>query len=266
MLGAFVFFHLVFGWKELKPNQRIFDLLLLGSSFVFILVYYFVVFRNIGKVLYGEIPYNQILLFAKNIFNYILIDPFLIFVLPLLIVYRIYLVCLKLSRKEPIYDSLLIASFVCVLVFLKLNMCAYHYLLPAYAFGIIGMVYFLFGQEYLKKIFLKTAASVCLVIFFINPLPAGLHLISYYKNVPTNFQRTLNYLDVYISTQNHRVNIYLDGVNRGSNTEVYHSFIAYLNFRGLSDKTFDFKSDLVSDNKLLFSTGDPSSRYTVFQT
>ena len=266
MLGAFVFFHLVFGWKELKPNQRIFDLLLLGSSFVFILVYYFVVFRNIGKVLYGEIPYNQILLFAKNIFNYILIDPFLIFVLPLLIVYRIYLVCLKLSRKEPIYDSLLIASFVCVLVFLKLNMCAYHYLLPAYAFGIIGMVYFLFGQEYLKKIFLKTAASVCLVIFFINPLPAGLHLISYYKNVPTNFQRTLNYLDVYISTQNHRVNIYLDGVNRGSNTEVYHSFIAYLNFQGLSDKTFDFKSDLVSDNKLLFSTGDPSSRYTVFQT
>jgi hypothetical protein len=266
MLGTFVFCHLIFGWKVLKPNQKIFDFLLLGSSFIFILVYYFVVYRNIGKVLYGEIPYSQVLLFVKNIINYILIDPFLIFVLPLLIMYRIYLVCFKQSGKEPIYDSLLIASFVYVLVFLKLNMCAYHYLLPAYAFGITGMVYFLFKQEYLKHVFLKVTVSIGLIIFFSSLLPAGLHLISYYKNVPTNFQRTLDYLEAYIPTQNHRVNIYLDGVNRGSNTEVYHSFIAFLNFRGLDDKAFDFKSDLASDNKLLFSAGDPTSLYAVFQT
>ncbi|MEI6154026.1 MAG: hypothetical protein WCQ90_08050, partial [Deltaproteobacteria bacterium] len=267
MLGTFAFFHLLLGWEKFSFRQKLFDILLLVSSCVFILVYYFIVFINMTGSRYGKTPYNQILVFAKNIFNYMLSDPFLIIVLPLLIMYRSFLVFYKRSSKEPIYDSLLIASFVYVLAFLKLNILfGYYYLLPAYVFGIVGITYFLFNQEYLKKILFKIGVLISLLIFFINSLPTGLHLISYHKNVPINFQKTLDYLEGYIPLQKHRVNIYLDGVNRGSGIEFYDSFAKFLKFRGLSIKTFDFRSDMESDHKIIFSSGDSSSPYTVFQS
>lgn len=232
------------------------------SSFIFLLVYYFIVYINKGDSLYGNTTVNPILLFAKNGFNYALSDPLLIFILLPLVLYRIYII-FKSKKADMLYDSLLFSSAIYIFVFLKLNMFAYHYLLPAYSFGLIAVVYFLVVEKLYKKILFKILAFITLFFIVFSSLPTGFAFISHYKNVPHNFQNTLTFLTEYIEKQdkNNRVSIFLDGVNRNGG-EVHHSFIKYLEYRGLTHNQFDIKTD-EKDNGIGLVAIKEDSPYTV---
>ena len=264
MLGGFTFFHLLSGWKSLNIKQRLFDVLLIVSAITFSLVYFFVIFTKKGIVNYGDTPYNPIITFIKNMFSYMLSDPFLIVLLLGLFLYRFYEIISRKKKLEPLYDATIFSGVAYVLFFLKFKVFNYHYLLPAYVFSIFGLVHFLIRKEYIKKKVCKCLFGVAIVIYIFSALPVSLHLISYYKNVPNTFQDTLGFLTKYINKEEKRVTIYLDGVDRGGGKEIYVSFANYFNYKGLRDIQFDFKSDISSRNSVIFLEGNPESPFTVF--
>jgi hypothetical protein len=265
MLGALGFFHLAFGWKILNKRQKLFDALLMASATIFVMVYFFVIFLKKGHYSYGDTPYSFIIVFTKNTFNYVLSDPFLIILLFVLVIYRFYVILMKKEHLDALHDATLLSGTIYVLAFLKLNIWSYHYLLPAYVFATFGIVHFLVKEKYINRIVIKAAVCIALVLFIFNALPVGIHLISSYKNIPNNFQNTLTYLTDYIRRDRERVTIYLDGVDRGNSMEVYYSFIKYLAYKHVNPDQFDLKSDIPSNNALLFSKGDPQSPFTVFR-
>lgn len=264
MLGSFAFFHLVFGWKELNIKQKIFDFLLIISAFIFIVIYFFVVHVHKGDTLYGASTINPLLVFVKNIFNYTLSDPLVVFIMLPLVLWRIYAI-IKSKKVNCLYDAMLFSSAIYVLVFLKLNMFAHHYLLPAYAFGLVAIVYFIFQEQLYKTIVFKFLGVLTGLFLIFSSLPTGLHLMSHYKNVPNNFQDTLSFLTRYIETKavdGQRVSIFIDGVNRNGG-EVHHSFIKYLEFRGLKSNQFDIKSDEDDNGILPIMEPKENASYTI---
>lgn len=266
MLGSFAFFHIVLGWKEINFKQKLFDYLLMFSAFVFALVYFFVVYIHKGDTLYGTTTVNPVLQLAKTIFNYSLHDPLLIFILLPLVMWRVYAI-IKNRRPNHLFDSMLFSSSIYILVFLKLNMFAHHYLLPAYAFGLVAIAFFVFSEQIYKKILFKVLIGISVFFTLLSSFPAGLHLFSHYKNVPNNFQNTLTFLDAYIdkhSKEGNKISIFLDGINRNGG-EVHHSFIKYLEYKGLNSNQFDIKSDQDDNGILPIVPPKNDANYTIWK-
>lgn len=265
MLGSFAFLHLIFGWKELNLKQKFLDCLLMTSSFIFIILYFLIVFINKGETLYGETNVPWIIAFAKNIFNYIMSDPMIIFILLTIIFWRLYNLILNREKTHILFDSLLFSSSLYIFVFFKLKIFSYHYLLPVYAFGIIAMLYYI--EELLKEMKFKYLFFVTLMLIVLSSFLISLHLISHYKNVPNNFQATLNFISEYIKKNpkdDKKISIFLYNVDRNTGVEVYHSFIKYLEFKGLNQNTFDMKTN-IEDTGVLKLSEIEDSPYTVFK-
>lgn len=264
MLGSFAFFHLALGWKTINLKQKIFDFLLIVSALIFITIYFVVVYLNKGDILYGATTVYPLLSFIKNLFNYTLSDPILIFILLPLFIWRIYII-IESKSVDCLFDAMLFSSTLYILVFLTLNIFAPYYLLPAYAFGLITILHFITQAELHKKIVFKFLGIVTGLFIVFGSFPAGLYFIAHYKNVPNNFQNTLLFLTEYIKEKaigDKRVSIFLDGVNRNGG-EVHCSFIKYLEFKGLTSSQFDIKSD-ENDNGFLFvSQLNTDALYTI---
>ena len=180
--------------------------------------------------------------------------------LPYFVLYRIYQVFVKKSPFVPLLDSALVAALVLCAEYVALKIGDIHYLLPAYIFGLVGLVgmgVYHWGARIIKAIYV-----LCLVIFLGNSMFMSAYQFTFYKVVPNNFQDTLAFLTKY-TTQNPHTHIYLEGVNRASGVEVYHSFGAWLNFYGAKD--FDLYSDIEVDNVLL-GKEKPDSPYSVFRS
>ena len=259
MLGGFCFFYMLFSYK--KASKNLLSFLLLCSCVLWLVLYYvFVLAVKTSSGNYGDTPYNAIIVFLKNITNYALSEPFLFIGIFALIVFRFYLIVFRHFKINPILDSLMLASFLHSLAYFALNIYSFHYPLPAYIFGIIPLAFYF--REYLKYFFIKCIIALCVFIYIFNSFPAFVYQFNHYKAVPNNFARTIDFLASYIN-ENPHINIYLDGVNRASSGEVYHSFIKNLEFRGVSD--FDMKSDLPIDN-ILLGRADKTSTYSVFKS
>ncbi|RDU57569.1 hypothetical protein [Helicobacter sp. MIT 99-5507] len=266
MLGGFCFFYILFSYKQIlykqsNKNPIILSALLLISCGLWLIFYYiFVLAIKTNSGNYGDTPYNVIIVFLKNITNYALSEPFLFIGIFALLVFRFYFIVFKHCKINPILDSALIASFLHSLAYFALNIYSFHYPLPAYIFGIIPIAFYL--REYFKYLFIKCIVVICAFIWLFNSFPAFIYQFNHYKAVPNNFANTIDFLASYISKNPH-TNIYLDGVNRASSGEVYHSFIKNLEFKGIED--FDMKSDLPIDNALL-GKEDSTSKYSVFKS
>lgn len=272
LIGGLGLFHLVFGWRNLNVHQKIFDSLLLLSAFVFVLFYLFVVYFKRSGTLYGELDIAPLIAFIKNVFNYVLNDPFVTLLLFPLCFYRIYLL-IKKRELHYIFDPLLFVSVSYSLVFFMLNMFAYYYLLPAYAFAVPSVLYLWINEKLYNKTLFKILLITTGFFLLFSSLPTAIHFISHYKNVANNYQETLSFLTDYIHTDHtkgRKVNIFLDGVNRNESIEIYESFIKYLEFKGLQPSEFDFKSNEDDSGILKFlgiylSNNKTLAGYTVFQ-
>ncbi|MCI7484443.1 MAG: hypothetical protein MSA68_00590 [Helicobacter sp.] len=259
MLMTFGIMHLLFGFKISSTKTKIFDTLLVLSSIIWVIVYIsVVVLEKNSTTSYGDTPYNQLIVVCKITFNYILNEPFLFIALPLALIYRISLI--HKSKFHPLFDSSLLSALVLMGEYLVLRIGDVHYVLIAYVFGLIAL-----GSSILKfaySRYFKTVIIVCGAVFLLNSLPFALWVFMHYKVVPNSFQESLEFLSDYIKKNPH-TNIYLEGVNRASGVEVYHSFGSWLGFYGASG--FDLRSDLGIDNTYL-ATPDSQSPYSVFRS
>lgn len=261
MLGAFGFMHFILGYKQSLRIHKVFDIALVASSVVWLLVYIIVVVAHKHTTgSYGDTPYNQLLVMTKVIFTYVLQEPFLFVAVPLFVLYRIFMVLSKKSSCIPLLDASLVAALVLCAEYIVLKIGDIHYPLPAYIFGLVGLVGM--GVYYWRQRIIRVIYIVCLVLYISNSIFVSAYQFAFYKVVPNNFQDTLGFLSAY--TKDHpNTHIYLEGVNRASGVEVYHSFGSWLKFYGAED--FDLYSDTQVDN-ILLGKEEPNSPYSVFRS
>ena len=261
MILTFGFVHLILGFKNLAFRVRIFDVALILSALVWVVVYVIVILlQKESSGFYGDSPYNQMIVIAKVLLNYILNEPFLFIGIPLLLGFRIYKVFVRKEKILPLLDSSLVACFTLLAEYVVLKINDIHYPLPAYIFGIVGIIACVI--LYFKSVYIKLVGGICVLIFILNSLPFFVYQGAFYKFVPNNFQASLQFLSTY-TKQNPNTRIFLEGVNRASGVEVYGSFGKWLNYYKALD--FDLCSDLEIDNVFL-GKEEPNSPYSVFRS
>ncbi len=260
MIGAFAFVMLVCGHRKFSTQLRFFNILLLFSAMIWLVVYYFVVIANKqGDGRYGETPYNALLMVGKGFFTGLMNEPFLYGIVFVALIYRIYVVFVKKIAFNPLLDACIVASFVLLLEYIVLRLNSLHYPLPAYLFGLVVIGYFFirWRQQKMGRILLWFFG----VVFVSNALFVFIHFFAHYKFVPVNFQSTLSFVSQY-TQQNPHTKIYLEGVDRASNVEVYHSFGEWLLYFKALD--FDLLSDRAVDERF-FREEDSTAKWSVFK-
>lgn len=259
LLGVFAFCHIVFAyWNKEKIFKM--DYLLLLNCLIWIICYiFFVLLQKDGGGIYGDSPYNRLLLFARNFAHYFFNDPFLIFSLVPVLLLRLWSVVFKKQKIYPLYDSMLISSSIFLCAYFYLGLSDVHYSLPAYIMAIPPL--FICCRIYCRNGLMKLSCVFLGAMLVLNYIPMSLQYAIRYKFVPQNFQKTLEFLKEYAKGK--KIDIYLDGVNRASNVEVYVSFQKWMEFYGI--KNFDFFSDIPIDHALL-GKENPNSPYSVFRS
>lgn len=261
MLGIFGFVHCILSYKQSLRIHKVFDIAIVISSVVWLLVYVIVVVTHKHTAgSYGDTPYNQLFVMAKVVFTYILQEPFLFVAVPLFVLCRIFMVLSKKSPYIPLLDASLVGALALCVEYIVLKIGDTHYPLPAYIFGLVGLMGM--GMYYWRQRIIRVIYIVCLVLYISNSLFVSAYQFAFYKVVPNNFQDTLGFLSAY-TKQHPNTHMYLEGVNRASGVEVYHSFGSWLKFYGAED--FDLYSDIEIDN-ILLGKENLNSPYSVFRS
>lgn len=246
VIGIFSAAHLVLSWRQINGKGRLLNILLIISSAIYISIYLLTIQPNIRSAYLPSSVHNSFLIFIKNILNYGLFsDPILILILIPLTVWRTFQVFFRRRESHPILDPMLAVSAAYVAAFIVLNMYSPYYLLPAYLFALPPMLYF-FEKSKMKNLFWKATFAAAAFVLITNTIPLGIHYITYNKYVPVNFNKTLDFLiaDINRRYEGHRLNIFFDGVDRGTGRGVYFVAGEFLKFKGLSIHKFNFKSDM----------------------
>lgn len=276
VLFIFALIHLIFSWKKSNLRMKLFDYLLIISSLIFAIVYYFLVFIKRGQYLYGETLNSFFIALFKNLFSYLLNDPIIVLMLLPLALWRFTRITVFREKPEPFYDAMLFAGSCYPLIFLKLNMYAPNYLLPAYVFALPCIVKFQNSDKANESKLWKTLVVASCFLIFTNAIPLGLHIVSSQKYSPVNEILAMDNLaeNIRQRDKNGRYNIFLDGVypdiTAHSNTFTYDRD-AYFNIgeslkrRGVALSQFDLKSTLPPKNHLLLNKYG-SSNFSVFNS
>jgi len=268
-VGAFAFFHLILSWKKSGRGLKIFDGLVLLGCLAYLLLYYFIVFIHLPPHphLYGQTPYSLLTVIVKLLLNYgFFSDPILIFILLPFTAWRIYKALRKKLELHPVYDSMLIAASMYVFSYFTLKMFSPYYLVPAYIFALPPLIYF-FSQKEARTIFWKSAAGLCGGLLIFNVFPAGMHYLTYYKYLPLNFNKTLDFLiqDINYRYPNKRASIFIDGVDPSTGGGIYFMDAEFLQYKGLSWTRFDLKSDVKIRDAFLENIKNFNVPFSVFQ-
>jgi len=271
-LGSFAFFHLLLSWKKSKLGLKIFDGLALLSCLAYLLLYYFIVLTNLphNPVIYGQTPYNALMVIIKNLLNYgLFTDPVIVLILLPFTAWRIYKVSRKQLELHPVYDSMLIAALMYVLAFFALKIYGPYYLLPAYIFALPPIFYFL-SREKQRIPFLKSAIILCALILALNTFPSGIHYLTFYKYLSLNFNKTMDFLvsDVNSRYPDKRADIFIDALDYRAGASIpYFIFSEFLQYKGLTSNRFDFKSSVkIEDTDAWFRNIKKfNPPFTVFQ-
>jgi len=242
MLGGFAFTHVVLEYRNSSLRARTFDSLLIMSAFIYATIYYVVIFRHTGQQLYGDNGVAFLQRFKFNLIQYMLCDPMLlVFCIPLAF-WRWARILFRKGTANPLYDSLLLGAVVYMVSFIKINLFNPWYWLPAYAFATPALVYYIVGhgRGEAKFRFRKKLFGLATAIMVINSYPFGLHLLTFYKYLPTNYNRALDAIvaDIQSRPFSERPVIYLDGLDKGNHNELYGSFKEYLIYKGLHEDRF----------------------------
>lgn len=257
LLGSYAFFNLVFCRISKKKIFKI-DFFILLNCLIWIVCYvFFVVLQKNGGGMYSDTPYNRFFIFLKDLVNYCLNDPIVVFGTVVFVFIRFYSVVFRQSKILPLYDAMMYSSMLFVLTYAYLGLSNLHYLLPSYIFAIVSIfVFFRLYWSKLCKVFILFLSS----IYICSCLPLSFYSYMLYRCSSQNFQDTLFFLKNLGDSQK---NIYLEGVNRASGVEIYTSFGEWMKFYGI--KNFDFFSDLPIDHVTLGQV-DANSPYTIFKT
>lgn len=293
---SFVYLIKKYGRENYIVNKRrVWTILIifLLSSFIFIVLYVYLLSLHKIDYLYSinTSPdfFNRVFQSLIVLTGYLLLDPLIIFVGPILLFIRIKNRNELGSKLDDIdrfklffADSALLAALFYALFYILDGIITYRYLLPAYAFIIPAFaiyINFLIIKSKEQSLYLKSLSPrirsfimIVLVILLLNSITTGINLIMVYKYVPYNtnefFENTLPIIknDISNSSANRTVNLFLIGVNRGSGVEYHYSMGTFLNINGIDNNRFDMKSMYPIDSKTLFNVGSKELKYTAYQT
>ena len=158
LFGALLVFaltNLLFNNKNLSRNNRIFQWLLVFNSFIFIILYYFLVYRNIESAYggsHGESNWIDITL--RMIWSHKIV-----FVAIFIFLIRIYTVIIKKEKKHLFYDALLFSGLAYFGACLILQLNFTYYYLPAVIMFTPSVVYWLIY-------YIKPLATFSIMAFF----------------------------------------------------------------------------------------------------
>jgi len=246
-IAVFAAGHLLLAWKTSSAKSRLLDGLLVTSALIYIGVYLATVWPHHGAAIYAPAAAdNNLMVLTRNIANYgFFSDPLPIFLLLPLLLWRLFRVVTGKDQVHPVLDPMLAAGMAYVAVFFVLNMYSPYYLLPAYLFALPPIVYFISRGE-LHGILWRACFAVAALVLVLNAIPLAIHYAAYYKYVPINFNKSVDFLvqDINRRYAGQRLSIFFDGVDRGNGRGVYFIAGEYLRFKGLSIRKFDFKSNM----------------------
>lgn len=278
MLAVFAGTHLLITWRTAGKRVKLYDSLLLLSALAFIVTYAILIVPHLGGTLYGDTQSPPLLGFAKKLYSYAVNDPAIMFLLLPLAVWRAWRIVAHREMAHPIFDPMLAAGTVYLLVFLKLNMYATNYLLPAYVFALPAIFYFIAREQLLKHVVWKLLAATTAVLMVLNAIPLGLHIMAVQIYAPVNSILAMDALaaDIKKRDVDQYPSIFLDGVYRELtlhkptftyDRDAYFNIGEAMKRRGLDPSRFDLKSDLPPKYPALFPEGgDPAYPYSVFRS
>ncbi|HNT61484.1 MAG: hypothetical protein DPW12_09680 [Rhodocyclaceae bacterium] len=241
---------------QLKNGHRSWNwlsFLLIVSALIYIFIYYHFAFSQ-RAYLYGQQEFSTELLavLAKTIGNFVLNDPLIVFIALPLTGWRIYRVFRGRSAAEPLFDAMLIAATAYAVLFLLLNIFSVYYWTPVYIFAVPAAIYF-FGRDVeFVGIYWKVAAYSVALLYLISVLPTGIHLISYYKYVPINYNATVNFIANDIKQKRYATApaIYIQGMAPDSASIYYDNLNVFLQAR----------AGLKADQFVMHSEAQPATR------
>jgi hypothetical protein len=254
---------------KISVGVKAFDYLLILSSIIYAIIYYFYIYKNAVLFLFRKenLIYNPLIVYLKNIFNYAFFsDPILILLLLSLATFRIYKIFVKKENPEPLIDSMLTAGSIYVLAFFILKLYNPYYLLPTYAFAIPSLIYFLTKKEIASN-FWKITGFIAGFLLIVNSIPAGIHFLTWHKYVPVNFNKTLDFLKKdALEHPTRQKNIFLDNQDLAGGRGTYFIFGEFLQYKGAKSEQFDLKSNIQTEKPLPISEiSKIILPYTVFQ-
>jgi hypothetical protein len=121
---------LIFNWEKLSLKNRAFYLVLITNSLIFIVIYYFIVFKHLTTMYSGG---NMQMEFVDLFYKVFRSHKILLLAL-ILSIYRLYKILLKRDYQFAYYDALLFTgmSYTIAILFLGLNFSYYYF--PAVMF------------------------------------------------------------------------------------------------------------------------------------
>jgi len=231
-------------WAK-KSKPTVFVVVILLISIVYIASY--AVWRHIYTTgsysdFHSTTVFNVLALFASN-------DPFIIFIVLPVAVFRVFSI-LRRPECYSIYDSFMLAACAYVSAFLLLRMLNTYYLLPAYAFSVVGLAGVL--AFFFNKI-PRRAVLAFVFLFCVNLFPVGLSDVLAQKLIVNNHYKFVGFFSEWLQANSEAPrrsqNIVLVGVSPGSGVEIAHSLKTFLVSLGTPVSSFDIKFTEPSDNK-----------------
>jgi hypothetical protein len=238
--------HLFLTWRQNNKKYKVLDLLLMLSSIIYIAIYFAAILPNVSHSYLPGTLQNKFLSFVKNSFNYgFFSDPVIILIFMPIVFWRITKIIFQRQKPHPVIDAIIAAGGSYAAAFFLLNMYSPYYMLPVYLFA-LPVIFYFFERGMLRTVFWKSMLAATILVLVLNAIPLGIHYLTYNKYVPVNFNKTLDFLitDINKRYDGHRLNIFFDGVDRGTGKGVYFVTGEFLKFKGLSIRKFDFKSDM----------------------
>lgn len=162
-------------YKNLSRKALLFNFSLILNTFVFLILYYFLAFKNHSQL------YSTSSLNASSGFKFLFIidiiknDYFILLIL-LSAAFRLYKVLIKKQRDFLFYDGILFASATYILAYYVLQMSFPYYYLPAIWLSIVPLSF------YVKKYFTRRRIICTSVILYVC-FAAAVNISRCYNNV-----------------------------------------------------------------------------------
>lgn len=185
------------------------------------------------------------------LFEFAFSDPFLIFVVVPLTIYRL-IVAIKYPAKHLIYDSFLFAACAYVAAYFALSIFNWYYLLPAYAFAVTGVAGIL---ENLRHTNARRAMLFAITLCGLNVLPIAISDIQAQKKIINNHYQFVNFMANWLKADDHVTTqprtLILVGVSPGSGVEIIVSLKTFLSSLGVREGSIEVRGSESSDNQAI---------------
>jgi len=249
MVGSLAVLHLVFTYKLATYKQKLMDFWLIFSAVIYIFVYYFLVFVHRGEHLYKDTSYSVFIQMAKNLYNFMLNDPFLFFLLVPLVCLRLYSIIKNRHSDYPLYDALFLSSFVYFSAFIVLNIFSIYYLLPVYVFAIPCVIFYATNSVLFNVRVIKFAVILTALLTIFSSMPMAVYLLSFYKYVPVNYNKMLDFMEQDLTnTFSEKPVILFDNLNEINDIELVKSLPIFFQFRGIDEKRVEVPIHVYQNN------------------